>query len=284
MPHICALFADVGISYLDSDSISWHLTLKMSTAELNPRRTRRDPPWLAYDAYVFDIDGTLLNSRDLVHYRAFQTALREVYGCTRDVSEVPVHGNTDIGILRATARLGGIDDRTFEQRLPDALAAMRRNAHANTIDFRIEVCPAITKLLETLRQRGKTLGVATGNLAEIGWPKLAAARLKQYFNFGSFSDLAPSDARCATSAVFGRCGPVYEQRSEIFANAVTEARRILGSTATVCFVGDTPIDISAAKANRCPIIAVATGIYALDQLLKLQPDFCVSCCADLFTA
>ncbi len=244
--------------------------------ELNSRRTSRDAPWLAFDAYVFDIDGTLLNSRDLVHYHAFQTALRNVYGCTRDVSEVPVHGNTDIGILRATASLCGIVSGAFERCLPEALAAMRRSAHANTIDFRLEVCPGISRLLETLRQRGKLLGVATGNLAEIGWPKLASAHLKQYFNFGSFSDLAPSAAVADA--------PWYEERSEIFANAAAEARRLLGSDARVCFVGDTPIDVSAAKANHCPIIAVATGIYPFDQLSKIQPDFCVRCCADLFTA
>jgi phosphoglycolate phosphatase-like HAD superfamily hydrolase len=255
----------------------------MSTAELDPRRTHRDAPWLAYDAYVFDIDGTLLNSRDLVHYRAFQTALRDVYNCTRDVSEVPVHGNTDIGILRATARLGGIDNQIFEQRLPEALAVMRRSAHANTIDFRLEVCRAIPRVLETLRQRDKLLGVATGNLADIGWQKLASARLKQYFKFGSFSDSPPGESPCPPSAAVARRKPVYEQRSDIYANAVAEVRRIFGSNSTVCFVGDTPIDISAAKANGCPIIAVATGIYALDQLSKLQPDFCVSCCTDLFT-
>lgn len=254
----------------------------MSTAELNPRDNHRDRPWLAYDCYVFDIDGTILNSRDLVHYRAFQTALRDVYECNRDVSEVPVHGNTDIGILRATVRLGGIDDETFERRLPEALAAMRQSAHANTIDFRLEVCPAIPRLLETLRQRGKLLAVATGNLADIGWPKLSSAGLKQYFNFGSFSDRAPVDAPHPISA--NRQGAVYEQRSEIFSNAIHEVRRRLGSDAQVCFVGDTPNDISAAKANDCPIIAVATGIYSLEQLSKLAPDFCVPCCAELFTA
>ena len=256
----------------------------MSLTETNSRPALRDVLWLAYNAYVFDIDGTLLNSRDLVHYRAFQTALREVYGCTRDVSEVPVHGNTDIGILRATARLGDIDDEAFERGLPEAMAVMRRSAHANTIDYRVIVCPAIPRLLETLHQRGKLLGIATGNLADIGWQKLAAANLKQYFNFGSFSDCAPTETRCPTSAAVSRCGAVYEKRTEIFANAIVEARRRLRPEASVCFIGDTPMDIAAAKANDCPIIAVATGIYSFDQLSKLAPDFCVTSCADLFTA
>ena len=85
---------------------------------------------LAFDAYLFDIDGTLLNSRDGVHYHAFLSALRTAYGCELKIDGVPVHGNTDIGILRAVTRQAGIDDakasktiktiRDFETFLRDA--------------------------------------------------------------------------------------------------------------------------------------------------------------------
>lgn len=224
-----------------------------------------DHAWLRYDAYVFDIDGTLLNSKDLVHYHAFQGALREVYGCTRDITEVQLHGNTDIGILRATTRLSGIEDGHFEARLQDALQWMRGSVRENHAGFRPEVCPSIKAMLESLSERGKLLGVATGNLEDVGWPKLEAAGLKRYFHFGSFSDCA-------------------EQRTEIFSNAVAEVRRRRGPQATVCFVGDTPNDIDAAKRNGCPVIAVATGIHPFEQLLALAPDFCLRCCDDLFTA
>jgi len=54
-----------------------------------------------FDAYLFDIDGTLANTRGGVHYNSFHTALREVYGCEGRIDDVPVHGNTDLGILRA---------------------------------------------------------------------------------------------------------------------------------------------------------------------------------------
>src|SRR5437870_3017695 len=36
--------------------------------------------WKAADAYLFDIDGTLLNSRDAVHYHAFHHAVERVFG------------------------------------------------------------------------------------------------------------------------------------------------------------------------------------------------------------
>ena len=240
----------------------------MSTSERNPGPhpdLPSEPEWLAFDAYVFDIDGTLLNSRDLVHYRAFQCALKDVFQCERDITEVPVHGNTDIGILRATTKLSGVSDEKFDELLPEALRLMRETVQASQDGFRAEVCASIVPVLETLKARGKLLGVATGNLEAIGWSKLEAADLKKYFNFGSFSDL-------------------HEHRPEIFRKAVEEARRRLGADASVCFVGDTPNDIRAARANECPVIAVATGIYPFSELESLGPDFCLRCCDDLFTA
>jgi phosphoglycolate phosphatase len=240
----------------------------MSTNEINSPALKRhssDPPWLSYDAYVFDIDGTLLNARDHVHYHSFQGALREIYGCDRDITEVPLQGNTDIGILRATTRLSGIEDNVFEERLQDALTWMRTSTAKKVADFRAEACPSIPAMLSLLRDRGKLLGVATGNLEEVGWPKLAAAGLKHYFQFGCFSDH-------------------HEQRADIFRNAAAEARRRLGQGATVCFVGDTPNDIDAARRNGCPVIAVATGVHRLETLQALSPDYCLRSCEDLFTA
>ncbi len=68
-----------------------------------------------FDAYLFDIDGTLANTRGGVHYNSFHTALREVYGCEGRIDDIPVHGNTDLGdsargageTLQAAQRLRG---------------------------------------------------------------------------------------------------------------------------------------------------------------------------------
>jgi phosphoglycolate phosphatase-like HAD superfamily hydrolase len=49
-------------------------------------------------------------------------------------------------------------------------------------------------------------------------------------------------------------------------------------------VGDTPRDIEAARANFLSVIAVATGHYSFDELLKLQPEVCASSLADLLAA
>src|ERR1051326_6441295 len=69
--------------------------------------------WDSADAYLFDIDGTLLNSRDAVHYFAFRTAIRDVLGIEASIEGVPVHGNTDVGILRAVLCRAGVQDEVI---------------------------------------------------------------------------------------------------------------------------------------------------------------------------
>jgi phosphoglycolate phosphatase len=73
--------------------------------------------WDAADAYLFDIDGTLLNSRDAVHFTAFQHAIRNVLGIEAGIVGVPVHGNTDIGIVRAVLRREGLEDAVVNAHL-----------------------------------------------------------------------------------------------------------------------------------------------------------------------
>lgn len=221
------------------------------------------PNWRQYDAYLFDIDGTLLNSRDGVHYNSFHTALREVYGCNGRIDSVPVHGNTDIGILRAALQQhGSAPDGDFESKLPQALELMCAEVERNAERINPELCPGIPELLAWLHAEGKLLGVVTGNLERIGWRKLERAGVRQYFDFGSFSDR-------------------HEKREEIFRQGWETARRLRGSQTTVCFVGDTPNDIRAAAHLGLPVIAIATGIYSREELGEHRPTFCIATAAEL---
>jgi phosphoglycolate phosphatase-like HAD superfamily hydrolase len=70
-------------------------------------------------------------------------------------------------------------------------------------------------------------------------------------------------------------------RVDIFRQAVAEAQRRLGNSARVCFVGDTPSDIQAAREIGAKIISVCTGVYTESDLIGLEPDLCVSSCTEL---
>ncbi|MGZ4824030.1 MAG: HAD family hydrolase [Terriglobales bacterium] len=230
---------------------------------MEPSRAAASPfRWWEADAYLFDIDGTLLNSRDGVHYYAFRNALRALFGIEGTIDGVPVHGNTDLGILRAVLARAGVSGEEFERKLPDLARSMCDEVRRNAAGIQVELCPSIRELLESLRRREKLLGIVSGNLEPIGWTKLEAAGLRHYFDFGSFSDQ-------------------LELREDIFRHGISEARRRLGAAARVCIVGDTPSDIAAARAVQAPIVAVATGIFPRDQLSVLHPDLCVNCCTDL---
>ena len=146
--------------------------------------------------------------------------------------------------------------------LDAAKAAMCDDAKRNAAGMSPKLCPSIAELLNQLYSDGKLLGVVSGNLEPIGWSKLEAAGLPHLFAFGSFSG-------------------ARELRQDIFRHGMEEAQRRLRNEAAVYFVGDTPADIAAAKAIGAPIIAVATGIYKVEELLSHGPDWCVSCCTEL---
>jgi phosphoglycolate phosphatase len=218
--------------------------------------------WMDFDAYLFDIDGTLLVTRDLVHYNALNRAIREVYGVEATIDGIAYHGKTDLGILRAVLERAGTSADVFEARLPEAMSIVCREVDANSSQIVADVCRSIPQVLTTLHAAGKLLGVASGNLETVGWHKVEAAGLRQFFSFGFFSD---------------HC----EARVNIFRNAVEYARSKLGTGATVCFIGDTPEDIKAAHGAGAQVVAVCTGTFSSAELSCHEPDACLRSCQEL---
>lgn len=221
----------------------------------------RKPTLPAADAYVFDIDGTLLVTKDLVHWNALHQAMFEGYGVDATIEGIPYHGMTDLSILRAALTRAGIHDADFEAGLPKALEIVRREVEVNYTELAPVVCSGIGELLQSLREERKLLGIASGNLETVGWHKIEAADLREYFFFGCFSDHR-------------------EQRAEIFRSALDEVALQLGPDARTCFVGDTPSDIRAAREVGACIVAVASGTFSLHELGAYYADLCISSCTE----
>jgi phosphoglycolate phosphatase len=219
--------------------------------------------WDAYDAYLFDIDGTLLHCTDAVHYFAFCEALESVVGRPLNLDGVTAHGNTDIGILRDALKLAGVPDARWRPRIGEIQAAMCRFVEERKKGICVTVLPGVIAVLNHLRSRGALLGVATGNLAGIGELKLTHGGLLDHFDFGGYSD-------------------AYEFRQDVFKGALEKARALAGSQVSVCVIGDTPEDIRAARANGLKVIAVATGAFSFEDLLVEKPDRCLRSLVELF--
>lgn len=222
-------------------------------------------PWDSFDAYLFDIDGTLLNCADAVHYFAFCHALESIAGKPMNLDGVTAHGNTDVGILRDAFLRAGIDDARWRPHLDEIKQTMCNFVSRDAENVCAQVMPRVRELLEHLRGRGALLGVATGNLQGIGEIKLRRAGLLEFFDFAAWSD-------------------DFEYRADVFRAAVGKARELAGPSARLCAVGDTPADIAAARDNSLPVIAVATGVYPIEQLQATGANLCIRSFADLVPA
>jgi len=240
----------------------------LTTPSTNEARVAIEPgfAWDAQDAYLFDIDGTLLRSRDRVHFDSFASSIQRVTGFEVTLSGILLHGSTGTAILREACHQAGVPSEVLEQRTEAILEAMRHAVAERRQEMDLVRMPGVEQVLDHLARKGALLGVASGNLETIGWIKVEQAGLREWFRFGGFSDC-------------------FSIRSELIGHAGRMARELAGPRgypgAQICVVGDTPRDIEAARANFMSVIAVATGRYSFDELLADQPEVCASTLADL---
>jgi phosphoglycolate phosphatase-like HAD superfamily hydrolase len=218
--------------------------------------------WDEQDAYLFDIDGTLLRNRDRIHRDSFAIGVQRVTGFDIQPFLFLTPGGTDPAILSEACEQAGIPREVRERQRDAVFEAIGQACEAQRRGMDIQLMPGVEDALRHLTRKGALLGVATGNLEAIGWIKIEEAGLRRWFRFGGFSDRFPI-------------------RSELIGHAAQKARELAGAKARVCVVGDTPRDIEAARANSLPVIAVATGRFSFEALLDDRPEVCASSLADL---
>lgn len=248
-----------------SGTAAFRLCIGMETIQPDKQaRTRIESgfAWDEQDAYLFDIDGTLLRSRDRVHFESLGISVREVTGFEVSMEGVSLAGNTDTAILAEACKKAGIPAEVVEREVEAILDGMCHSVAGRRQELQPILMPGVEDTLRYLADRGATLGVASGNLEMIGWIKIESAGIREWFRFGGFSDRFPV-------------------RSELIGNAARKARVLAGDGASVCVVGDTPRDIDAAHANDLPVIAVATGHFSFEELMSHQPEVCTTTLADL---
>jgi phosphoglycolate phosphatase-like HAD superfamily hydrolase len=202
---------------------------------------------------LFDVDGTLVHAggagrRSLE--RSMQAEFGPLDGALRDLR---LDGMTDRLIVREVLVALG---RAFDEGLCDRLLAAYVEALRDEIHGPgYEVLPGVAALLETLSDGGAVLGLCTGNVSEGARIKLARGGLDRFFEWGP-------DA----IAGFADDG---EARELVVRAAVDRASRRVSPPLDPCdflVIGDTPRDVSAARAHGIPVLAVATGRYRADEL------------------
>ena len=208
---------------------------------------QRSPNALCHDGVVtttilWDVDGTLLlNSSsgggELYHLAVERTAGRELH------PPMPrTHGKPDGLILSEMLTHFGLDESLHERARTTLDQLSDERAQAGD---RRELAPGVTDALRAMTARGWHNALLTGN-------SLVRARVKLQ-GAGLGSECFDWDR-----SFFGATA---HHRSDI-----TLAARAALPDETLVIIGDTPRDGEAAQAAGLPFIAVATGVFSVDEL------------------
>lgn len=201
---------------------------------------------------LFDIDGTLLRAGGAGR-RAVELALGEVLDELDDevsLQSVEFAGRTDPWIVRAALMQYGVaaDDDLIHEVLRRYVAHLPRELERADA---FEVLPGALALLSELSDREDlVLGLGTGNTEPAAYAKLARGGLDSFFAFGGF-------------------GSDHAERPEVLRTALHRGLERTGvqmEDARVVVIGDTPHDVTAARAIGAHCVAVSTGGYEASAL------------------
>lgn len=204
---------------------------------------------------LFDIDGTLLWS-DGAGRGAIRKALLAEMGTTGPIDDFRFDGKTDPQIVRdlmiaaehpqanSEDYVQAVCDR-YVKLLSHELTETRRNVRA---------LPGVVKLLDSLAELSDlVVGLLTGNVLDGAKLKLRAAGI----DFARFR--------------VGAFGSDSAAREELPSIAAERAAALMGgppSGAQIVIIGDTPADVTCGAGVGARAIAVATGAYTVDELIR----------------
>jgi len=209
-----------------------------------------------YDAYIFDLDGTLLDTlQDLAS--STNHALSACGMPTRTVDEVRRFvGN---GVRRLMER--AVPEGTDQEHTEEALAVFRTHYLHHSMDTTAPY-EGIIDLLRRLKASGKQVAVVSNKF------QAATQELCDHF-FGPLVDVA--------------IGESERIRKKPAPDTVEEALRRLGiTTAQAVYIGDSDVDIQTAHNCGMPCFSVLWGFRDRDFLLAHGASVLVSSPSDIF--
>jgi len=215
---------------------------------------------------LFDIDGTLIRTFG-AGTRASNRAFHQAFGVEESWGAIEAAGRTDPLIFNE------ISLRILGRALKDAeylnLITLYERFLIEELQRSdsIKILPGIPALLERVCAHPNALvGLQTGNLESCGWAKLRHCKIDHHFAFGGFGiDLLGREtivARAAEQAL------TFLQRTA----AALDSGQAAFEPSDIVVIGDTPFDIAGGKHFGACTVAVATGIFAVEELEKFSPD------------
>ncbi len=209
---------------------------------------------------LFDIDGTLVDCRGAGR-AAMRDGFARITGRADAVDHVGFGGMTDRSIARIG--LGAVGHDTSEESVDAVLRAYLEALPARlAAEPRVRLIPGAAELVASATVAGFRVGLGTGNLREGARLKLLRLELWSAFSFGGF-------------------GCDAEERAELLRIGYERGRAgATGERSSCVVIGDTPRDISAARAIGARVVAVATGSVSKGELASHGPDLAVDSLTD----
>jgi len=207
---------------------------------------------------LFDLDGTLVSTGG-AGIRALDLAFEKVYGLRGAMTDVHPSGKTDPKIIReiVNKKLGRPAQNDEVAEICEAYLGFLPQEVWLAGNYR--TLPGVEDCLKALQSEGDVLlGLGTGNLERGARIKLDPAGLNSYFTFGGFG--SDSEDRAQLLKIGASRAPVKGQGV---------------SPHNVLVVGDTVLDILAAREAGFPVAAVYCGHGDPDELKAANPDLLV---------
>src|SRR5262245_18135489 len=198
---------------------------------------------------LWDIDGTLVNTAGF-GWRVAERAFAEVCGAPLAVS-VALAGRTDRAIFLEALAVNGRDDSDLAA-LCQAIGTVAEASRDDIFAGDGRALPGALEAIAALAAQPDVVqSVLTGNLGTLGVVKLGALGLLEHLEVGvaAFGDdhLDRAD--------------LVEVSRELY-----RALDGVGPAPRVVLIGDTPLDVAAARDSGAGIVAVATGHFTVEEL------------------
>jgi phosphoglycolate phosphatase len=206
-------------------------------------------------AVLFDIDGTLITTGGAGAV-AWRLAFEELYGIPADIGKFTDAGMTDPEVARRTF-VSVIGHEPSARELARLMAVrLEYLPEAVAVSPGYRVFAGVVPLLRRLTEAGYLLGLTTGGVEAAARFKLARAGLNRYFAFGGYGSDSSDRTELTKRAI---------ERAAVLAPSKVDAARCL-------VVGDTPLDVDAARGAGAVSVAVASGKFGVAELWDAGAD------------
>lgn len=214
-------------------------------ADVRAREDAKPAARRAIEAVLFDLDGTLIDTHDLI-LETMRYSVRTVLG----------HDVDDASLMEKVGqplRVQMLDLADGDEAVRDELCRVYRERNRKVHDRLIKRFAGTAEALARLAGEGVPMGVVTSKLHEPAMHGLACCGIDGFFDV--------------------LIGPDDWPEHKPDPGPVRRGCEVLGVDPSLCaYVGDSPFDLAAGRGAGCFTVAATWGMFSTSELLACDPD------------